>query len=275
MSNPYPDARSWARDHSLANVPRLARLEGFAFQAHPEIVATFGADGAAMVRFAIEHERRRKPAHRAKNLVIGVLGVVMLLAPIAGVAVYGAWFIKGAYFADPLEAQVAVPVAGVCFMIAALTQVVLWVVWLRGGAHWSPFLLGMAVLAAVFAAFAAIGVPNSAARDDYDASGWLWPVWVTLVLGVALAIGILVRRGVREAEPEAEPEPASPNLSDRERARMLVDRLPDAELRAVRDDRDDALRILAERALLDEATLQRALAADLGTLFTLDPIRAE
>ena len=274
MSSPYPNARSWAEDHSLANVPRLARLEGFAFQHHPEIVAAFGADGAAMARFAAVN--RRGPARRVGNVLLVVVGIAVVLALVLGVAIYGDAPAYVAPTAEPLPAQVAVPISGVCFLVTALAQSVAWIGWLRGGARWSPVLLAAAVVAAVMAAFASAGIPNTAARDGYaDTAVWIWPVWLTLALSAALAVGILLRVRSRSPEPVDDPVDAPVTVSDRERARMLVRALPVDERRAVQEDRDAALRILADRGLLDTPTLERALAADLGTLFTLDPIRRD
>ncbi|UUT35822.1 hypothetical protein [Microbacterium elymi] len=141
------------------------------------------------------------------------------------------------------------------------------------GARWSPLLLGLAVIAAVLAGFATAGIPRVSARDDFAFGAWIVPVWVTLVLGGVLAIGILLRVRVRTPEPTATAATAAPAVSDRERARTLVRALPSSEQGALQADRDDALRILAGRGLIDDATLERALGTDLGTLFTLDPIR--
>src|SRR5262245_53726953 len=152
MNALYPDARTWAEQHSLANVPRLARLEGFAFQAHPEIVEAFGEEGRSMARVA--RSSRRTPAGRAGGALLVVLGVVALIAPILGVAVYGDAPAYLAPTAEPLPAEIAVPVSGVCFAIAALTQIFAWVAWVRAGARWSALLLGLAVATAVLAGFA-------------------------------------------------------------------------------------------------------------------------
>lgn len=278
MSTTYPDARTWAQEHSLANVPRLARLEGFAFQRHPEIVASFGADGAAMADLAAR--QRRSGARTAMNWAAGLIGTAVLVAPVVGVAVYAA----GPGFnyvgniaiystAGPIDARIAVPIAGICFVLAALGQLALWVMWLRGGARWAPGTLGVAAIAGALAAFAAAGMPVVSQRDGTGAGAWLIPVWATLALAAVLVLAILLRMRVRAPEPPADAAPPAPSVSDREHARMLVRDLDETERRAVQADRDDALRILSERGLIDDATLRRALAADLGTLFTLDPIR--
>lgn len=275
MSTPYPDARSWAQDHSLANVPRLARLEGVAFQAHPEIVAGFGADGQAMARVAAAASRS-SGARTIGTAVMVVLFIAALIAPVLGVAIYGDAPAYVAPTAEPYPADVAVPISSVCFMIAALTQLVCAVLWLRRGALWEPGLLVISAATAVLAGFAAIGLPNVADRDGFDLGAWIVPVWLTIAIGGLLALGIVLRRAVRA--PDTGPErtaPPRPTVSDRERSRMLVRALPDAERQAVQDDRDAALRILAERGLLDDETLGRALDADLGTLFVLDPIQGD
>lgn len=268
-SLPYVDARAWAEDQSLANVPRLARLESVAFQRHPGIVAGFGADGASLAG-------RLQPVsavRRGANALLIVLGLCGAVAPVAGVAFYAVGL---SFFSlvEPLPAATAVPAAGICFVIAAVMQALLWLVWVREGAHWAPGALGLAATAVVMAAFALFGVPTVAVRDGYDVAGWIWPIAVTLLLAGALAVAILIRR--RSPAPVREdPLPVVPTVSDRERSRVRVRDIDPAELDAIRTDRDEALRILNRRGLIDEPTLERALAADLGTLFAMDPVRSE
>ncbi|MBS1698798.1 MAG: hypothetical protein JST25_10405 [Actinobacteria bacterium] len=268
-SLPYTDARAWAEDQSLANVPRLARLESVAFQRHPDVVAGFGADGASFAA-----RLRPVPAmRRGAGALFVLLGLCGAVAPLAGVAFYAVGL---SFFSlvEPLPASTAVPAAGICFAIAAVMQALLWIVWIRDGAHWSPGVLGLAATAAVMAAFALAGVPTVAARDAFDASGWIWPVAATVVLAGALCVAILLRRG-SPAPVREDPLPAAPTLSDRERSRVRVQDIGAPELAVIRDDRDDALRILHRRGLIDEDTLNRALSADLGTLFAMDPVRSE
>ncbi len=52
MSWSYPDAQEWARDQSLANVPRLARLESFAFQRHPDMLGSTGRCNTGLLKRA-------------------------------------------------------------------------------------------------------------------------------------------------------------------------------------------------------------------------------
>lgn len=273
MSSLYQNAQEWAQDHSLANVPRLARLEGFAFQGHPEIVASFGADGAAMVERAQRVKLRSSPVRRGleRGMIVGA--IIGIASPVVGVAMYAA---GRSFFAaaEPLAPEISIPGAGLSFTVAALTQLLLWMYWLRQRAMWDPVILGVAVIAAVMAAFAAIGVPNVSGQAGMDSDGWMTPIWVTMALGAALALAIAVRHRVKPAEP-ADAAPSAPTLSDREQARMLVRELPAAARDEIQYDRDEALRTLAERGLLDDDELQRTLRADLGTLFTLDPLRAD
>ena len=266
MTSPYADAREWARDQSLANTPRLARLEAFAFQQHPEIVAGFGPDGASLAA----RWKPRSVVRSGAGIAFALLGIAGLIAPLAGVALYATGLSMFA-LVDPLPPEIAVPGAGICFAVAVVAQLVLWFAWLREGATWSPGTLTMTAAAAVMAGFAAIGLPRIAADRDYDLGGWLWPIIATFVVATALTAAILLRRGHRVAVVE-EPVPSAPTLSNRERGRMLARELPELERTRIRAERDDALRILRERGLLDEDTLARALAADLGTLFTMDPI---
>ncbi|MCT9818880.1 hypothetical protein N3K63_01125 [Microbacterium sp. W1N] len=269
MSLPYPDARTWARDQSLANAPRLGRLESVAFQAHPDIVASFGADGASLAS-VLRTAGRRTPARRLGGVALVAVGILLLLAPAIGVAIYGDAPAYVAPTAEPFPAELAVPISGICFTVAALTQLILAIGWLRGGARYSLPLAVLAGANAVLAGFAAFGLPNVAARDDYPLGAWMIPVWATIVLGGLLALGIVLRRRAAPDEPVPAPLPAAPTVSDGDRARILVAGLTHDERVAIRGDRDDALQILAERGLIDDDLRARATAADLGTLFTLD-----
>ncbi|UOE44257.1 hypothetical protein [Agromyces larvae] len=274
MSAAYPDARAWAQDQSLANVPTLARLEAFAFQAHPEIVESFGAEGRSLAPFL--RRPRRSPTRLLRNALMLLTAIVVLVAPILGVAIYADAPPYLAPTAEPVAAPIAVPISSISFAVAALTQAVACVVWLRSGARRSIPLLTGAAATAVLAGFASVGLPRVAARDGFELGGWIVPVWVALVVATAVALALVMRLGVRppaNADAGPDPAPIASTVSDREHARMLVRRLPADERRLLQQDRDDALRILAARGLLDDDEVQRALAADLGTLFTLDPIR--
>lgn len=275
MSTPYPDARSWAQDHSLANVPRLARLEGIAFQSHPEVVETFGADGQSLAG-VVRAGRGRSRGRSASTAVLVVLGILILLAPVIGVAIYGDAPAYIAPTAEPYPAEVSVPISGICFAVAALTQLVLAIVWLRGGARRSVELGTVAGATTVLAVFAAIGLPNVSAQDGFDLGAWIVPVWATILIAGPLTVAIILRRGVRPDAPAESPDVRMPaTVSDRERARLLAAAVPAPEREVIAADRDDALRILADRGLIDADVLERALVADLGTLFTLDPIRSD
>lgn len=272
MSLPYPDARSWARDQSLAAVPRLGRLESVAFQAHPGIVASFGADGASLAA-VMAAAARRTPARRLGNAAMVLIGILLLLAPVVGVAIYGDAPAYVAPTAEPLPAEVAVPVSGVCFAIAALSQLALGIGWLRAGARRSFPVALLAGANTVLAVFAAFGLPGVAARDEVPVGAWIVPVWATIAIAGLLTVACVLRRGALPADPAPAALPGAPTVSDGERARLLVAALTHDERVAIRTDRDEALRILAERGLIDDDLRTRALGADLGTLFTLDTLR--
>lgn len=267
MTLTHSNAQSWARGRSAAEEPRLGMLESVACQAHPDVVATFGDDGAAIAEIL----GRREPhtVRRGMSAIAAVLGVIAVLSPVAGMAVLGA----ESYLIDRVPAETAVPVAAIAFAVGAVMLLVTALLWLRGGARWSGMVCGIASVSAIAAGFASAAMPTVSDRDGYAVStAMLIPVWVTLVLGVLLAAGVLLRFRVRDDEPPA--ARALPvTITDRERAARAVAALPADDRNAVQSDRDAALRILHERGFLDDATLSQALSAPLGTLFTLDPIR--
>ncbi|WP_416888362.1 hypothetical protein [Microbacterium sp.] len=237
------------------------------------VVTTFGSDGAALADILRERRASRFPP--VSHGVSVVIVLIAALAPVVGVAVYGGWPNYLLPASRPVPAEIAVPVAGVCFMVSAITQVALWVVWTLGGARRSPMVLGGAAVSAVLAGFAVIGVARTADRDGYDLGPWSWLAWLTVVIGGSLALAVLVRFRSKPVVPVLDPLPQHRTLPPREQARMAVLKLSKRELRRIQADRDEALRVLAERGLLQPDETDRALHADLGTLFTLDPIRGE
>ncbi|MBO9625081.1 MAG: hypothetical protein J7484_01750 [Microbacterium sp.] len=264
MTLAHPDARSWAQARSASESPRLGMLEAVACQAHPDVVSTFGADGEAIA--ALLGRRTGSPARRGLAGVGILLAVIGLLAPIAGVAVLGA----ESYLIDRVPAETAVPIAAVLFAVAALTVVIAGIAWWRSGAFWSGTICGVGVISAICGVFASISMPTVSGRDGYPLSTAMQiPVWITLALGVLLALVTLTRFRKREPEEQA-PAAAVTTVGDRHAAEQAALRIPAAERATILADRDAALRVLAERELLDGDTLERALAAPLGTLFTLD-----
>lgn len=264
MTLAHPDARSWAGAHSASDPPRLGLLEAVACQAHPEVVATFGDDGAAIAGIL-----GRRPAGVVRRWFTGIgllLVIVGCVAPIAGVAVIGA----ETYLVDRIPAERSVPTAAVFFSIAVAMLIVTGVVWLRSGARWSDVVCGIGVVSALCGAFASISMPTVSGRDDYELPTIMQlPVWTTLAIGALLALVTALRLRVREPEPQ--PTPVTPvTISERHAAEQAARSIPGTERDAILADRDAALRILADRGLLDETTLGRALASPLGTLFTLD-----
>lgn len=267
MTLTHSNAQSWARARSAAEEPRLGMLESVACQAHPEVVATFGDDGAAIAE--ILGRREPRAAQRGMTAVAAVLSVLAVLSPVAGMAVLGA----ESYLIDRVPADIAVPLAAGAFGAGAVMLLVTALLWLRSGARWSGMVCGIASVSAIAAGFASAAMPTVSDRDGYALSPtMLIPVWATLVLGVLLTLGVLTRFGVRDDEPQA--ARALPvTITDRESAARAVAALPADQRGPIQDDRDAALRILHERGFLDDATLAQALSAPLGTLFTLDPIR--
>ncbi len=264
MALVHPDATSWAEAHSAASSVRLGMLEAMACQSHPEVVATFGEDGAAIARL-IDH-RAPSAARRALSGVGVVLVIAASIAPIAGVAVLGA----ESDLVERMPAATAVPIAAVCFALAVVVLLVMGVAWVRGGARWSGMVCGLGAVFALCGVFASISMPTVSGRDGYDLPTTVQvPVWTTLALGILLTVVTALR--FRERDPEPQVAPATPTtVGDRHVAELAALSIPDAERVAILADRDAALRVLAERGLLDEPTLGRALSAPLGSLFALE-----
>jgi hypothetical protein len=239
-------------------------LEAVACQAHPDVVATFGDDGAAVAALL-----GRRPAGAVRRGLTGLgilLALIGVIAPVAGMAVLGA----ESYLIDRVPAEVSVPIAAAAFAVGAVTMLIAGLSWWRSGAKWSGLLFGVVVVAVVSAVFATVSMPTVSGRDGYPLPAAMTvPVWATLVLGVVLLFALLARFRVREPEEQAPPASVT-TVGDRHAAEQAARSIPEAERAAIGADRDAALRILAERGLIDEETLERALHAPLGTLFTLD-----
>lgn len=261
----HPSAREWAVDHPAAAEIRLGRLESVAFQRHPDIYRWFGADGEPSVPQAT----RRPPSagDRALSWLFGIAAIVCSVLPLAAVAA----LLGDRYGSGPMDAAESEPLAGVLFGVAAAVQVVVFVWWIATGARWNARLAAVLVVAAAASAVALRLMPDTAAADGFE--GWRpWYPFVVVCLVVAgvSAVVMLLRRSARTPEtvddgPEA-PEPAVALAA----VAVAIAALPAAEHDAIRADRDAALAVLHARGLLDEATLRRALARDLGTLFVLD-----
>lgn len=273
----YPDAATWAREHSLADTPLLARLESYAFQRHPEIVALFGMDGHNLAGLLLDQQRAARPVQRLRDgvgLVAAVVSLIAVLSPLVGVAAFlvqdgsaRTWLYR-----DP-PAHDVVPVAVISFTVAVLAQIGQWISWLVHGARWSPWVAGLAAMSALCGLIAAVAVPTTAARDGYAMDPRsLWPVWATIVLSALLLVATLTRLQHKQPDPPLDPPPQPPTPSDLQDAEAAVRTLPDAELAPIRRDRDEALHILRDRGLITEDTVNRSLDAPLGTLFALDPL---
>ena len=239
-------------------------LEAVACQSYPEVVAALGDDGAAMAD--VLDRNRTAGAGRGRagaGIVLALIGVV---APVAGMSVLGA----ESYLIDRVPAVTSVPVAALAFVIAAVMLLATGAWWIRDGARWSGLICGYGVVTALCAALATVSMPTVARRDGYALSGpMLVPVWTTLMLGVTLAVLVLLRIRVREQSEAASVSPVAPQAA-REAAEQAALTIPEGDRRNIQADCDEALRILAERGFIEDMTLQQALAAPLGTLFTLD-----
>lgn len=265
MSFLHASAQEWAEDHSLAADVRFGRLESIAFQRHPEIYRWFGVDGSS----AAERASRPAPSASGRALVwlTAVIAIIGIVAPVGAVAALGG----DRFNFFRMDAENSVPLAGVLFIIAALTQLVVLVLWIVRGARWDALVTGIVVVAVIFSGFGLFAMPNSAAYDDFTGwEPWYPAVIASFVISLVSAIAMFARFRVRAPEAVAD-EPAAPPAVDAvSAAGAAIAALPAAERAAILSDRDNALEILHARGILDEATLERALGHDLGTLFLLD-----
>jgi len=259
----YGSARDWAADHSAAMEVRFGRLETIAFQRHPDIYRHFGTDGAL---YASAKRPQRSAISRAGSALLVTLAVVGVVAPAAAVSVLGADRFE--FFR--MEASRSVPIAGALFVLAAITQIVLLVRWVRTGARYDGFTTGIVTVATVFSLFGLMSFPNIAAYPGSE--GWeAWYPAVVVTFGVSLLslFAMLARRGARPAEAVAE-HPATAPGDDPGDVTALIAALPAAERADIERDRNDALRTLHARDLIDDAAFDRARATPLGRLHTLD-----
>lgn len=257
MSLRHDSALAWADDLSAAAEPRLGILEAYALQRHPAALEHMGDDGAGLARVA-----------GAKGS--GMAGLWLLLplllaviAPVIGFA---------ALLGDPLgyhrlDGEVSVPIAGACFGVAAVVQVVAAVVWLRGPRLRDRQLLLLGFGTAVFAALSWWVMGSAASLASVaGVGGWRSAVLVAGVLGLVLGVLVLAL-GRGAAAVTAAPEDAR---AHRDALAAVLAGIPDHELRSIRDDRDAAIALLAERGRLEPSIAERARRAELGTLHHLD-----
>ncbi|MBO1769778.1 hypothetical protein [Agrococcus sp. TF02-05] len=256
MSLRHESALAWADDLSAAAEPRLGILEAYALQRHPAALEHMGDDGAGLARVA-----------GAKGS--GMAGLWLLLplllavvAPVIGFA---------ALLGDPLgyhrlDGDASVPIAGLCFAVAAIVQVVAAVRWLRGPRPRDRQLLLLGLGTAVFAALSWWVMGSAASLASVaGAGGWRAAVLVAGALGLVLAALVLAlgRGDATAAAPHGAP-------ADRDALAAALAAVPDDELRRIRDDRDAAIALLAERGRLAPEIADRARRAELGTLHRID-----
>lgn len=267
MTLTYPDAVAWARSHSRSQAPRLGMLEAYAFQRHPEVVATFGADGAAIAGILTAHPRSR--AARVRDRVLVPFVILGVLAPVIGMAALGnSTFFQGLpSYTTWVDPRIGVPGAVIAFWLATVMLLVIGAIWLARGARWSGLLLGFGVISAFCGVTSAFGLSRVHERDGYVVpDGAVIPMWATVGLGVILIVSTLARYRVRAPQEGEAQHPRSAEDAP-------VSTVPGDELAEILADRDAALQILADDGLIDDERLRTALAAPPGTLHTLDDQR--
>lgn len=251
------NASVWAQKID-GNSVRISELERIVFQSHPEVLAAIDAD-----KLHAASEQTKRPANATTWLWV-LLGLVVVFAPITGVAIYGSHRYLDI---EPLEAATSIPIAGLCFAITLVAQVVVTAIWISQGALRSRPVLIYAVVTAVLAAFATAGVPRVADEAAIDAGFWYWPIPATVATGLLLASAVLLRWRAHGT--------VSPRAAGYKLVRQTIGALPADVRRQLRKDRDAAVRHLHERGLLNDSRAQVAAGAELGRLHRLELIWEE
>ncbi|WP_026374188.1 hypothetical protein [Agrococcus lahaulensis] len=257
MSLRHESALAWADDLSAAAEPRLGILEAYALQRHPAALEHMGDDGAGLARVA---------AAKGSGMAGLWLLLPLLLAVVAPVIGFAA------LLGDPLgvhrlDGDVSVPIAGASFAVAGIVQVVAAVRWLRGPRPRDRQLLLLGFGTAIFAALS-WWVMGSAASLASVAGVGAWRTAVLVAGALGLVLGVLVLALGRNGGRAAPAAPSAP-AGDAALGAVLAG-IPDDELRRIREDRDAAIDLLAQRGRLAPEVADRARRAELGTLHRID-----
>lgn len=171
---------------------------------------------------------------------------VAWLAPLVGAALF---MVSGTRVLEmePIEAPVAVPVAGILFAVATLGPLMTLLRWRRRGRRRSGFTLAPNVWTLVLSTIGGVALALRAQQGGMEPGLWGAVPWVAAALAV-LAIGVQL---IASAPPR---DPAVQARIDAETLRR----------------RAEALAILRDRGAIDEATHARATALPLGELRQLD-----
>jgi len=248
----FTDARTWAGSVDPA-VFRISELERVLFQRHPDVIAAIHDDDPTT-----DAERR---GAWSSGWIWAPIGIVILFAPVLGVAIYS----EHSYLdIPPTPASVSLPVSALCFAITFIIQAILASVWLRQGAMWSPWAFGYAVLSALLAGGASIGLPGVAAAQDHPSGLWHVPAVAALALGAIWALALVLRMRTRGR--------VSRHASGWRRVRQTINALSATERRALRQERRAAVDVLQQRGILDQDHAQIAAGSELGRLHRLEPI---
>lgn len=181
--------------------------------------------------------------------------LALFLTPIAGLAVMLA---SNGFGRSEIDTDTAIPIAGVCFAFSPLFVAVLLGEWVRFG---RPRSRGYLVHALLILVCGGLTVALMTAGSDRIGGWGLWsvPVWVAVASAVLLLALVTVSsdsaaRGRRRA-PEHPLDVAS---------------LTPGEVIELLEVREQTLRTLADRDLVDARLVERAREVPLGELHTLD-----
>lgn len=229
-------AAAWA---GTVTDPRQARpldlADAFAAGRHPELLEHLGPSGDVVLSL--------RERHRV-GLVHRVMEYLTMTASMLGAS---------ALFSGRLSPRVdynfdatfAVPAAAVGFMVALVGLILVHLIWLRRGLPISATGVAAAAITAVMGAIAAILMPIKAADDDM----MQWQPYLVPVLAgasvAALSCVLQVRWGVTRVNPDLD-------TPEHQRFALQWAALPERERTRIREDRDVALYLLADRGVISE-----------------------
>jgi hypothetical protein len=210
-------------------------------------------------RVLLENPRARRPSPLERfrsGLVWFLVRLVIFVSPIGGAGAVIASSEIGWGRSD-LDPDLLVPVSGACFVVANLLVVLIFAEWWAYGRPRSAGYLATCAMVAVSAGVTLTFVQEAGSDADGWAR-WMVPTWVALVLACALLLAVLV--GSRSDAP-GKPAPVPP---------LDVATLDAAERDELLQIRQQTLRTLADRGLIDESVPDRARDVPLGELPTID-----
>lgn len=243
------------------SIVRWKALDAAAFEGHPHVLRELDPKG----KYNGGRRRTSPLTVRSIMLVPAVLLLwAVLAAPIWGfVALFGDRF--GRSNPDPTT---SIPVAGIIFSIGLLPLIISFVLWVRAGRLKDLARETQAVMAMGLGTVSSVIIALRGSASDVPGwGGWLTPVAATGLIGGAFLVLLLRARSARRV-PTAQSvgSPDGKVAEPLKEVRVAIERLPGADLAAIRLDIDSAISDLAARGVIGSQDAAWARGAELGKL---------